>query len=121
MLSNSGSAPRRLPLLVPFRSLGIPEGGPPGSVIAQVSSVETKSDLVIDNRLFNEGDGWAVSGANPRHLDKETESILFLTDMSDKPARIGFQVQANGVHYYLTDLKLKPHETRAIDLRKLRG
>jgi len=53
-------------------------------------------------------------------LDEETESILFLTDMGDKPARIGFQAQAGGVHYYLTDLKLDPHETRAIDLRKVR-
>lgn len=25
-----------------------------------------------------------------------------------------------GVHYFLTTLKLAPHETRAIDLRKLR-
>ncbi len=40
--------------------------------------------------------------------------------MGDQPSRIGFQVQANGVHYHLIDLKLKPHETRAIDLRKLR-
>jgi hypothetical protein len=37
-----------------------------------------------------------------------------------KPARIGFQIQANGAHYYLTDLKLNPHETRMIDIRKLR-
>ena len=34
--------------------------------------------------------------------------------------RIGYVVTAGGVHYYLTDLKLNPHETRAIDLRKLR-
>jgi hypothetical protein len=40
--------------------------------------------------------------------------------MGDKPARTGFQVQANGVAYYLTNLKLAPHETRAMDLRKLR-
>jgi len=39
---------------------------------------------------------------------------VFLTDESDKPARIGFSVTADGVHYYLTTLKLAPHETRAI-------
>ncbi len=75
---------------------------------------------MIDSRLANEGDGWAGSGANPWHLDDETESILFLSNMGDKDARIGFHVQANGVHYYLTKLKLSPHETRAVDLRKLR-
>ena len=40
--------------------------------------------------------------------------------MSDQEARIGFQVSAGGVVYHITDLKLMPHETRAIDLRKLR-
>ena len=76
--------------------------------------------MVIDAAVANEGDDWRGSGANPWHLDKETESIVFLTDSSDKPARIGFSVTAGGVHYYLTTLKLAPHETRAIDLRKLR-
>ena len=85
-----------------------------------VSSVEQKSDMVIDSRLANEGDGWAGSGAHPWHLDGETDSVLFLTNMGDKDAPIGFQMQANGVNYYPTDLKLNGHETRAIDLRKLR-
>ncbi|MEJ2009840.1 MAG: hypothetical protein P8Z30_17075, partial [Acidobacteriota bacterium] len=71
-------------------------------------------------RTMNEGNGWTGSGANPWHLDKNTESILFLTDEGDQPARIGFSVTAGGVHYYLTSLKLAAHETRAIDLRKLR-
>ncbi len=75
---------------------------------------------MIDSRLANEGDGWAGSGANPWHLDEETESILLLTNMGDKDCPVGFRLQANGVHYYGTDLKLGPHETRALDLRKLR-
>jgi hypothetical protein len=53
-------------------------------------------------------------------LDEDTESILFLTNESDQPARIGFRATANSVTYYLTKLQLNPHETRAIDLRKLR-
>jgi len=46
--------------------------------------------------------------------------VLFLTDMGDKPARVGFKVWANGTVYYLGKLKLVPHETRMIDLKKLR-
>jgi len=54
-------------------------------------------------------------------LDSDTESILFLTNESSKPARIGFQITANGSGpYFLTKLQLNPHETRVIDLRKLR-
>jgi hypothetical protein len=92
----------------------------PGSVRAKVTSVESNSNLIIDSHVQNEGNGWVGSGANPWHLDENTESILFLTDESDKPARTGFSVTANSVHYYLTKLRLNPHETRVIDLRKLR-
>jgi hypothetical protein len=87
---------------------------------AEVSSVEARSDLGVDARVENEGNGWAGSGANPWHLDQNTESILFLTNESNQPVRIGFQVTANGIHYYLTQLKLQPHETRAINIRQLR-
>jgi hypothetical protein len=109
-----------LPLPLPFCSIRIQYSGPAGSVIGEVSSVEQRGDLVIDSRLANEGDGWAGSGGHPWHLDDETESILFLTNMGDRECPIGFRMQAGGVHYFLTDLTLKPHETRVIDLRKLR-
>jgi hypothetical protein len=78
-------------------------------------------NLVVDSIVQNEGNGWAGSGANPWHLDNDTESILFLTNESNQPARIGFQITASGsAPYYLTKLRLNPHETRAIDIRKLR-
>ncbi len=64
--------------------------------------------------------GWAGSGGNPWQLDEGTESIQFLTNMGNREVRIGYVASAGGVNYYLTDLKLKPHETRAIDIRKLR-
>jgi len=75
---------------------------------------------VIDAKFQNEGWGWAGSGANPWHLDNQTESMLFLTNASGRVAGIGFAVTAEGVHYYLTKLKLQPHETRVIYLRSLR-
>jgi len=83
-------------------------------------SVEQQKDLVMDAKVANEGNGWAGSGGNPWHLDDDTESILFLTNESDEPTRMGFSVTANDVQYYLTKLRLNPHETRVIDLRKLR-
>jgi hypothetical protein len=114
------AAMNELPLPLPFCSIRIQYRGAPGSMEAEVSSVEARSDLVVDARVENEGNGWAGSGANPWHLDQNTESILFLTNESNQPARIGFQVTANGIHYYLTQLKLQPHETRAINIRQLR-
>ncbi len=114
------SALGQLPLPLPYCSIRIEHSGPPGSAIVQVSSVDLKQDLVADARVNNERDGWSGSGANPWHLDDQTESILFLTNESDKPARIGFSVTASDAHYYLTNLRLNSHETRAIDLRKLR-
>jgi hypothetical protein len=110
----------QLPLPVPYASIRIQYSGPPGSMIAQVSSVDEHQDLVVDARVMNEGDGWAGSGANPWHLDANTQSNLFLTDEGDQPARIGFSVTVGDIHYYLTSLMIAPHETRAIDLRQLR-
>jgi hypothetical protein len=114
------AALNELPLPLPFCSIRIQYSGAPGSMEAEVSSVEARSDLVVDARVENEGNGWAGSGANPWHLDQNTESILFLTNESNQPARIGFQVTTQGIHYYLTQLKLQPHETRAINIRLLR-
>jgi hypothetical protein len=114
------SALSGLPAPVPYCSIGIQYSGAPASLQAQVTSVESNSNLIIDSHVQNEGNGWAGSGANPWHLDEDTESILFLTNESAQTARMGFSVTANNTHYYLTELQLGPHETRAIDLRKLR-
>ena len=105
---------------IAFCTIRIQYSGAPGSLIAQVSSVDERQDLVVDARTMNEGDGWAGSGANPWHLDKNTESILFLSDEGTMPARIGLSVTAGGVTYYLTELSLAPGETRAMDIRQLR-
>jgi hypothetical protein len=110
----------QLPPTIPYASIRIQYSGAPGSVIAQVSSVDEHQDLVVDTRTMNEGNGWAGSGANPWHVDSQTNSVLFLTDEGNKPVRIGFDITAGGVHYYLTSLQLAPHETRAINIRELR-
>jgi len=110
----------QLPLPLPHCSIRIQYSGVPGSMQAQVTSVESRSNLVVDGHVQNEGNGWTGSGVNPWHLDDDTESILFLNNESDKPARMAFSVTANDVHYSLTQLRLAPHETRLIDLRKLR-
>jgi hypothetical protein len=111
----------QFPAPLPFCSVRIQYSGPPGSVEAQVSSIESGGNLVVDSHVQNEGNGWASSGANPWRLDEDTESVLFLTNESEKPARIGFKVSTDSsAPYYLTKLQLNPHETRALDMRKLR-
>ncbi|MGH9432215.1 MAG: Ig-like domain-containing protein, partial [Terriglobia bacterium] len=110
----------QLPLPLPFVSIRIQYSGQAGSMVAELASVDQRQDLVIDSKLMNEGWSWSGSGANPWHLDNQTESILFLTNESGQTARVGFMLTANGVHYYLTKLRLQPHETRVINLRSLR-
>jgi hypothetical protein len=110
----------QLPQPLPYVSIRIQHSGAPGSMVAEVSSVEEQKDLVMDAKVQNEGNGWAGSGGNPWHLDKDTESYEFLTNMGEKPVRIGFKVWADGQIFYLGSLELVPHETRMIDLRKLR-
>jgi len=109
-----------LPLPLAFCSVRIQHDGPPGSVIAVVSSLEISGNSAVDSPVANEGDGWAGAGAHAWRLDAHTESVLFLTNESEKECPIAVQVHANGVAYQVSDVSLKPRETRAIDLRRLR-
>ena len=110
----------RLPLPLPYCSIQVKNSGSPGSAVAEISSVAHNQDLVVDSKLGDPTDRLSGSGINPWHLDDQTESVLFLANESDAPARVAFQIQAQRTIYHLTDLKLNPHETRAIDIRKLR-
>src|SRR5208283_4390039 len=94
--------------------------GPPGSVIAEVASIEKSGEGVVGSNVVNEGNNFAGSGAHAWHHDNQTESILYLSNLGDKECPIGLRVQANGVLYVVTDLTLKPHETRTLSLRQLR-
>jgi len=112
-------ASAQLPQSLPYCSFRIQYSGQPGSVVAGLSSVEERSDFVVDSRVVNER-VIKRSGANPWHLDTETESVLFLTSTSEKEVGVALQIDAGGVKYHVTDMRLKPHETRAINIRKLR-
>ncbi len=81
--------------------------------------MDERQDLVVDARTMNEGDGWAGSGANPWHLDKNTESILFLSDEGTMPVQIGLSITVENVRYYLTSLSLAsgPQMAKQLDER----
>jgi len=109
-----------LPLPLPFCSIRIQHSGPPGSAIAEVASVEIGGDMVISSHVVSEDDPWAGSGSYLWQLGEGRESVLFLTNIGDREVAIGFRVQAEGVAFFLTNFRLEPHETRAINLRELR-
>lgn len=115
-----GNSLDKLPLPLPYCSIQVQYSGQPGSAIVEVSSVERNQNFVVDSKLGDPSDRLSGSGINPWHLDEQTESVLFLTNEGDAPARVAFQIQAQGVRYHLTNLKINAHETRAIDVRKLR-
>jgi hypothetical protein len=119
-LTIEGAILEKLPLPLPYCSIQVRYSGQPGSAIVEVSSVERNLDLVVDSKPGDPSDPLSGSGFNPWHLDEQTESVLFLTNEGQVPARVAFQVQAQGVRYHVTNLKINPHETRAIDIRKLR-
>jgi hypothetical protein len=108
------------PTPVPYASIGIQYSGAPGSVIAEVASIEQNGVRVVGSNAVNAGNNFAGSGAHAWHLNAQTESILYLSNLGNQECPIGLRVQANGVTYHVTDLRLKAHETRAISLRQLR-
>lgn len=109
-----------LPLPLPFCSLQIRYNGPPGSVMAEVVSVNETSGKANEILVVNEGNGYAGSLASYWGFDDDTDFIVFLTNMGDRPCRVGFRIETSGVVYYLTKLELLPRETQVISLRELR-
>ena len=61
-------------------SVRIQYSGPPGSLQAQVLSVESEGNLVVDSHVQNEGNGWAGSGAHPWHLDDDNAFTRYLKE-----------------------------------------
>ena len=105
---------------IPHASIGIQYSGAAGSVIAEVASIEQRGGLAVSSYVENAGNNFAGSGAHAWHLDAQTESILYLSNLGNQECPIGLRVEANGAPYYVTDVRLKAHETRAISLRQLR-
>jgi len=110
-----------LPLPLPFCSLRVQYNGPPGSVIGQLTAVNENNAKVNPIPLDNEGNGYVGSLASYWSFDDETDFIVFLTNMGNKDCRVAFKIEAEGVEYNLTRLKLIPHETKYINLRELRN
>ncbi|MGO8734354.1 MAG: hypothetical protein ACLQVM_16385 [Terriglobia bacterium] len=109
-----------LPLPAPYCALRVQYNGPPGSVIGQLTSVNENNARVNPIPLDNEGNGYAGSLASYWGFDDETDFLVFLTNASDEDCRVAFKIEAGGVEYNLTRLKLIPHETKHINLRELR-
>jgi hypothetical protein len=109
-----------LPLPLPFCSIRIQHNGPPGSMMAKVLSDDTENSELDDVRVANEGNGYAGSLASYWEIGDDTDTVVFLTNMGDKDCRVGFRVETGGVTYFLTNLRLVPHETRYVSLRDLR-
>lgn len=108
-----------LPLPLPYCALRIEFNGPPGSLIADVNVVSEEGD-VIPVGATNEGNGYAGSLVSYWGIDDETDIYVFLTNMGGEDCRVAFRVDAGGVEYHLTDLKLIPRETKVINMRELR-
>lgn len=109
-----------LPLPLPYCALRVQYNGPPGSVIGQLTAVNENNAKVNPIPLDNEGNGYAGSLSSYWSIDDETDFLVFLTNAGDKDCHVGFKIEAGGVEYYLTSLKLSPHESKYINLRELR-
>ena len=109
-----------LPLPLPFCSLRIQYNGAPGSVIGHLITVNETNDDAESILLANEGNGYAGSLASYWSLDEDTDFYVFLTNMGEKPCGVGFRIEVGEVVYFLTSLKVGPHETKVINVRELR-
>jgi len=109
-----------LPLPLPFCSIRIQHNGPPGSLMAEVTSLNESSGKVNQIVVANEGNGYAGSLVSYWSFDEKTDFIVFLTNMGDKPCQMAFRIDAGGVDYYFQAPVLRARETLYINLRDMR-
>lgn len=107
-----------LPLPLPFCQLRMVYSGPPGSVEAEVRTVEEDSGAEEEIPIRNEGDGYAGSLASYWSFDEDTDFYVFFTDLSDKPGRFAMRIEAGGITYFGPGIELGPHETKFINMRR---
>jgi hypothetical protein len=109
-----------LPLPLPYCALRAQYNGPRGTVIGQLTAINENTGEVNQIPLDNEGNGYAGSLASYWSFTDTTDFVVFLTNMGEKDCRVGFKIEAAGVEYNLTRLKLAPHQSKCINLRELR-
>lgn len=101
-------------------AIRIETSGPPGSLLAALSSLDRGRGLVVDVPLLSVPPSSGFGGSHPFTLEKGFRSVAYLTNTSDQPTTASYLILHEGGHYSSGILELAPHETLSVDFQRLR-
>jgi hypothetical protein len=100
--------------------LKIESTGPPGSLVAGLSSIDESQNIEVDVPLVSRSERSGEGGNHPFRLDKGFRSIAYLTNIAQKPTKVAVIVFHEGGMYLPELMSVAAGATVAIDLGQLR-
>ena len=100
--------------------LKIESSGAPGTLIAEVTSIDRNGTLCVDVPLADIGSGFIGTGAHPFHLDGDSQAVLHLKNLGAKPTTAIVQVLYDGGEFSPELIRLRPDQSVGVDLRQFR-
>ncbi len=92
----------------------------PGQLVAQWLSVDDSGNMVAEVPLRSLGPKKKLNGSNPFYLAGDYSSITYIKNIGDKVSHVLAYIDHAGGNYMIGLNEIKPGETLAIDIRKLR-
>ena len=96
----------------------IETSGVPGTIIGQLASV-SNFGMCVDAPLLSVRPNAARSGAHPFNLNDDSQAVLHLKNIGNKPTKAIVHVLYETGDYALDLVKMQPGESVAIDIGKL--
>ncbi|MEP6911779.1 MAG: hypothetical protein ABI923_03440 [bacterium] len=93
----------------------------PGSLIGSLYGIDDRrSGVNYDIPLRDSGPIRTMTGSYPWDIGNDFSTIVYVTNIDDKPAEFVGQINYPGGHFVIDARKLSPGETAVFDLQKIR-
>jgi hypothetical protein len=93
--------------------------GTPGSLIGALYSSNNTTGINYDVPLRDSGPPRVMSGAYPWRISDDYTTIIYITNISDEPAKFVAQINFDGGKYVIDPRKLAAGETAVFDMREM--
>jgi hypothetical protein len=109
------------PLGIELRYTGLQgQAVQPGQLVAQWFSSDDSGNMVVEVPLRSLGPKERLNGSNPFLLADDYSSVTYIKNIGDKASHVLAYIDHAGGNYMIGLKEIKPGETLAIDIRKLR-
>jgi hypothetical protein len=101
--------------------LKIEASGAPGTLLATLTSIDQSRNTVMDVPLVSRSERSGEGGNHPFRLDENSQSVAYLTNITQKPTRVLVAVFYRGGMFTPELMSVGPGATIAVDLLQLRN